>query len=205
MKQPRILFIDTETGGTNPQKHDLLSVGLAVWENGNIIARKEIPVQGRPERCTEEALAINRIDLEAHNRKALSRKEALSEIIRFIEQHFEERPVTVAGHNVAFDLNFLRALFEEFGEDMSHYLAHRTIDTASILQLLALLEGSASNLQEVASSSRAFAIYHIDIPAKERHTALGDAMATARLFSKILEKLKERHQPDPAPAASSHA
>ncbi len=193
MKQPRILFIDTETGGTDPRKHDLLAIGLAVWENGRITARKEIPVQGQPERCTEEALAINGIQLEAHNQHALSRREALEEVIRFIERHFAHKPVTAAGHNVAFDLNFLRVLFEEFGEDMSKYISHRAIDTASILQVLALLENRAADLQQAASSSQAFADYHIKVPAKERHTALGDAVATAKLFSEILRKLKEPH------------
>ncbi len=189
----RILFIDTETGGTDPSKHDLLSIGLVVWEGGRIVARTEIPVQGRAERCTEEALAINGIQLEAHNQHALSRREALEEVIRFINRHFAHKPVTAAGHNVAFDLNFLRVLFEEFGEDMSQYISHRAIDTASILQVLALLEDDAADLQQMASSSRAFAVWHIAVSPQERHTALGDAVATARLFSKILRKLKKPH------------
>ena len=31
----RILFIDTETGGINPNKHSLLSIGLVVWDQDN--------------------------------------------------------------------------------------------------------------------------------------------------------------------------
>ena len=29
----RLLFIDTETGGLNPEKHSLLSVGFVVWDS----------------------------------------------------------------------------------------------------------------------------------------------------------------------------
>lgn len=30
----KLLFVDTETGGTDEKKHSLLSVGLIYWENG---------------------------------------------------------------------------------------------------------------------------------------------------------------------------
>ena len=29
----RLLFIDTETGGLDPEKHSLLSVGFVVWDS----------------------------------------------------------------------------------------------------------------------------------------------------------------------------
>ncbi len=187
----RILLLDTETGGTDPRQHDLLSVGLVVWQDGEIKDKKEVFVRGRPERCTSEALAINGIQLDKHNRYALPRQQALAEIARFIDAHFDDKPVTAAGHNLAFDLNFLRVLFEEGGQELNHYISHRTIDTASILLFLALLEGHPQDLREAASSSRAFAEYRIEMAPGSRHTALGDAVATAKLFTKMLHKLKK--------------
>ena len=37
----RLLFIDTETGGLDPQKHSLLSLALVVWEKREILDSKE--------------------------------------------------------------------------------------------------------------------------------------------------------------------
>ena len=38
----RVLFIDTETGGIDPIECSLLSIGIAVWEDGSIIFEDEI-------------------------------------------------------------------------------------------------------------------------------------------------------------------
>lgn len=38
----RLLFLDTETGGLNEFEHSLLTMGMVVWENGKIIAKKEL-------------------------------------------------------------------------------------------------------------------------------------------------------------------
>ncbi len=33
----KLLFIDTETGGLDPDKHSLLSIAMVVWEDMEII------------------------------------------------------------------------------------------------------------------------------------------------------------------------
>ncbi len=186
---PRILFLDTETGGLDPHLHDLLSIGLVVWEKGKLLAEKEIKVQGRPERCTEQALRVNKIQLEEHNRQALPPKAAVREVIAFLEENFDYKPVIVGGHNVGFDLAFLRVLFAKGGLNLEDYLSHRVIDTSSILQYLGLLQGyDREQLQRAASSDEAFRHYRIPLSKRLRHTALGDARATAQLFSHLIDR-----------------
>ncbi|GIV31617.1 MAG: hypothetical protein KatS3mg029_0968 [Saprospiraceae bacterium] len=184
----KILFIDTETGGLNPFKHDLLSVGLVVWADGQIVARKEILIKGHPRRCTEEALAVNGIDLKTHNQNALDKASAVQQIIDFLHEHFEKLPVIVAGHNVGFDIAFLRQLFLSQGLDFDQYFSHRSIDTSSILQYLGLLQNLPNEeVQRRASSDRAFRDYGIEVPRGKRHTALADAIATAQLFTRLIQ------------------
>ena len=54
--EQRFVFIDTETGGTDPHKHSLLSVGVVVWDKmDGIIAQKEFFVKNARYYVTKEA------------------------------------------------------------------------------------------------------------------------------------------------------
>ena len=181
--QDRILFIDTETGGKHPAHHSLLSVGLVEWEKGDIIQTKEILIDDGELKATDEALAINKIDLESHRKSAISQKEAIREILVFIGWNSEQyEKVTLAGHNVGFDIKFTRHLFESQNYNFDDYFSHRSIDTTSILYYL-YFSGKMSS--KIEGSDEAFK--HFEIEVKGRHTALGDAIATAELFNKLIE------------------
>ncbi len=91
----------------------------------------------------------------------------------------------LAGHNVHFDIAFLKAFFSANRKDFSEFFSHRVIDTSSILHYLYL---AGKLKQKAVSSDEAFQLF--DIEVEGRHTALGDALATAKLFSKLLTMIK---------------
>ena len=182
----RLLFIDTETGGLNPEKHSLLSVGMVVWENMEIIDSQELLINDGILNVTEEALSINKIDLEKHRQSAISPLQAIQEIFQFINKYFpSEEKITLAGHNVHFDISFLRIFFSGNNRNFSKYFSHRIIDTSSILYYLYL---TGHIKQKAISSDEAFELF--DIKAEGRHSALGDAIATAQLFSRLISLIK---------------
>lgn len=191
MKKPlkmedRLLFIDTETGGLNPDKHSLLSLALVVWEDMEIIDSQELLLNDGILSVTEEALSINRIDIEKHKQIAISPARAIEEMFLFINKYFPGKgKITLAGHNVHFDVSFLKIFFSQHNEDFSKYFSHRIIDTSSILYYLYL----AGHLKHRAISSDE-AFDYFDIQVEGRHTALGDARATAKLFTKLLHLTK---------------
>ena len=181
--QDRILFIDTETGGLDPGKHSLLSLGMVAWEEREIIDSREILINDGILNATGEALFINKIDLEVHKQTALSSSDALAEIFSFINKHFpSQQSITLAGHNVHFDINFLSAFLSRNNKAFSDYFSHRIIDTSSILYFL-YLAGKIN--KRAVSSDAAFDLFEIEVEG--RHTALGDAIATAKLFNKLLQ------------------
>jgi DNA polymerase-3 subunit epsilon len=179
----RLLFIDTETGGLDPDRHSLLSIAMVIWEDKEIIESLEILINDGLLSVTREALAINKIDLEQHKQSAMPSALAIAETLKFINKHFPEPgKITLAGHNVHFDVNFLKSFFSKNNKDFSKYFSHRIIDTSSILHYLYL----AGKIKERAiSSDEAFQLF--DIKVEGRHTALGDAIATAKLFNKLLD------------------
>jgi len=180
--EDRLLFIDTETGGLNPEKHSLLSLAMVVWEDMEIIDSQEILINDGQLSVTEEALSINKIDIGKHKKSAISSSQAIEQIFLFISKHFpHQRKITLAGHNVHFDIKFLRFFLSQNNESFNKLFSHRIIDTSSILYYLYL----AGHLKKKAiSSDEAFNLFEIKVDG--RHTAIGDAIATAKLFSKLL-------------------
>jgi DNA polymerase III subunit epsilon len=178
----RLLFIDTETGGLDPDKHSLLSLAMVVWEDMEIIDSQEILINDGILSVTEEALSINRIDLEKHKQSAISSSQAMDKILLFIGKHFpQQEKITLVGHNVHFDADFLKRFFSANNKDFSEYFSHRIIDTSSILHYLYL----AGRIKHRAiSSDEAFDLFEIKVEG--RHTAIGDAIATAKLFTRLL-------------------
>jgi len=84
----RLLFIDTETGGLDPDKHSLLSLAMVVWEDMEIIDSQEILINDGILSVTKEALSINKIDIEKHKQSAMTSSQAMDAIFLFIGKHF---------------------------------------------------------------------------------------------------------------------
>jgi DNA polymerase-3 subunit epsilon len=182
----RLLFIDTETGGLDPDKHSLLSLAMVTWEDMEIFDSQEFLINDGILSVTDEALSINKIDIEKHKLSAISSPEAMEKIILFISYHFpRQKRITLAGHNVHFDVNFLKSFFSRNNRDFSEFFSHRVIDTSSILHYLYL---AGQIKRKAISSDEAFDLFEIKVEG--RHTALGDAIATAKLFTKLLDLLK---------------
>ncbi|HTI94646.1 MAG TPA: 3'-5' exonuclease [Puia sp.] len=185
MKADKILFIDTETGGTDPARHSLLSLALVIWQELEVRASIEILVNDGVLNVTERALEINGINLSEHKKKALSPALALQQFDEFLEIHFSrDEKIILGGHNINFDVNFLNAFLTRNGNSFQQRFSHRFVDTSSILFYLYL---TGKIKRKLTASQDAFDYFGITVPG--RHTALGDAFATAQLFSKLVSVL----------------
>lgn len=182
------LFLDTETGGLDPQHHSLLSLGLVVGDASGVVDSKEILIRHDPYVVTGGGMKVNRIDLAAHHEAALPPLEALNQVDEFLDRHFPEKArVTLVGHNVAFDQAFLSTFLLSLGRDPEARLHHRIVDTHSIAS--ALRDAGQLDLQRLSSDSL-FEHFGIQVPAEKRHTALGDSLATFELYWKLVELCK---------------
>jgi DNA polymerase-3 subunit epsilon len=184
MTQP-LLFIDTETGGLDPGRHSLLSLGLVVGDGDQVANSLEILVRHEPYVVSAGGMKVNRIDLVKHSEAALEPAMALTVLDVFLDQHFPHRckPVTLAGHNIAFDAAFLRAFLEGHGRTFEPRFNHRTVDTHA---LAAGLRDAGRLPLENLSSTALFDHFGILVPEEKRHTALGDALATFDLYWKLV-------------------
>lgn len=185
--EKRFAFIDTETGGIIPGKHSLLSIGVVIWDlDEGIIAKREFYIKSKRYIITKEAQKINKFDRDSHNKIAEDPKIVIEKLLAFLYTHFpNDTFIPLAGHNVQFDINFLKVFFKKNNRSYNQYFSHRSIDTYSIYKTLVLSDVLSNNIN---SSHDAFSYF--DIKVDNRHNALSDCIATVALFEKMIALIK---------------
>lgn len=179
----RLVVVDTETGGLDPSRHPILTLGAVAWQDGEIGESVEWKFYAPPQFCDPQALRVNGIDIEQHNQEAIRPDEAAQALLRFGRRYSDGTRIRLAGHNiVGFDAGFLRALYGP--SDFWRYFHHRSIDTMTMLPFL-WLAGQGRDIGKLSDACDAFGIELTDA-----HTALGDALATARLLTVLVERMR---------------
>lgn len=183
MTNRNIVVIDTETTGPNPFVHELLSLALVPLDRR--IPPLEVHVLTPPDAIWSEFARSNfekfRIEWQA---KAISSQVAAELVQKYLFALTRESPVILAGHNVGFDRAFFQKLAYVGGIGEFAGVSHRNLDTHTLI-FDRVFSGEAPDYAE--TSSGAFSFYQIGISDNERHTALGDALATRELIEKLMK------------------
>ena len=179
------LFFDTETGGLDVARHSLLTLGLVVGESSGVKDQLEIAIKHDPYVVTGGGMKVNRIDLVTHHEMAHGPAGVLDILEGFLTRHFGPTgSITLVGHNIAFDRAFLGGFLEAQGRSLEPRFHHRTIDTHAVAA--ALKDAGRLPAELRLSSDGLFAHFDIQVPEAQRHTALGDALATFELYWKLV-------------------
>lgn len=180
------LAIDTETGGIKPEQGNLLSLYLAVLDK-NFKMIDELDLLVKPDTggylVTAEALRINKIDLVAHNEKALTYKQASNLIKFFLSRHAtEDAKLTLLGQNTGFDVDFLThcVVAPDLWKSLVNYSGALDVGTiANYLKLKGLLP------KELKISLGAIC-KHLGIPTGQAHNAKSDVLMSIEAIKKLL-------------------
>lgn len=138
------LFVDTETGGLTPQ-HSLLTVsGICVDANFDIIPRDNgehgiyLKIKHEEYALTAGALSVNKINIAEHDATAIPINDARDQLRAYIAamaRKSGKQRLIPAGHNVAFDINFLRSYLIN-DRDWDLYFTYPAFDTAAVARFL---------------------------------------------------------------------
>jgi len=187
-KKQRFLVVDTETGGLDCEDHSILSIAGVSWTpNEEVRPVFNLYIKENEINAIEKALKINKIDLNEVNEKGYDPEMAVARIRGHLDAHFgfDRRPIQLVAHNAPFDLGFIRRLYRLAGEDFKADFRDRALDTCSVLQFL-MISGKIGGFR--ASADTLFKAADVEINEKDRHTAMGDALATAQSLEVLINK-----------------
>ncbi len=181
MRTHNLAFIDTETTGMDPERHEIIELAV-------IIARQvERPGRGaklelveecewkikmeHPEKAEEEALRVNGYN-EVDWMFAVDRKKAMQEFSKKTEG------CIFVSHNITFDYSFvMKAFAETLAENNMHYAK---LDTISI---------AYARLYDVPQAER-FSLRALcnllKVENAKAHTALADTRALYECYKKMM-------------------
>ena len=202
--------LDTETGGLDPNTHSLMEIAGVVVKNGKIVYEYSTLVASDNGKynCGEYARKLHGITDEMCEENGKRPHEIISDLFEIKKRFFEGSPMTIIAHNAAFDISFVKQMFnEEFGElrdksiyeklkclDYDSMFARNAIDTAT----MALILRSFNKLPfDRCSLDNILKFYNLEVPVEKRHTALGDARQTALAFIAMREDLKYGEKANP--------
>lgn len=182
MKQ-KVIVLDTETGGLDPQKHSLLQVAMMACENGKVVDKIKINIVHDTYHVTARAMEVNKIYLATH--QGLTPEKAAVEIMNFVRKHFPS-PAQTVGHNVSFDIGFMKVLFASQGINCDDFFSYRLLDTSSFARILAFsgVIEKAGSLGQVAEQ------FNIPFDESALHDALVDCDVTYKLLLEMTKLLK---------------
>ncbi|MGQ7375933.1 bifunctional DnaQ family exonuclease/ATP-dependent helicase [Streptococcus suis] len=164
----RYAVVDLEATGTGADAK-IIQIGIVLVENGEIIDSYATDIN------PYELLDDHIINLTGITDQQLEQAPDFGQVAGTIYDMIGD--AIFVAHNVKFDANLLaEALFFE-----GYELLTPRVDTVELAQLFfpTFDKYSLGNLAE-----------HLDLGLDQAHTAISDALATARLFIKIQEKIK---------------
>lgn len=162
---------DTETTGLNPSEGDeIISIGAIRIVNGRLLPNETYQQLIDPRR----SLHADSIRVHGITPDLLTGKPVIDVVLPAFHRFCAD--TVLVGHNAAFDMRFLELKAASSG-------VRFTAPVLDTLLLSAVLHGNRLEHQLEAIAAR------LGVSTVNRHTALGDAIATANVFLKLIELL----------------
>lgn len=192
------LAFDTETTGIDAVKNNLLTACFIVLNDNLIeIDRLNLSIKYNEYNISIKAMEINKIDLIKHHnsRNSVDLKTARSMLLDFLRKNKKAHSnsslsygynlFTPIGHNVTFDINFIKGcgLLSEY--EYNSYISFNCVDTICIAQFFKLT-GEIPKKQSI-SLSNLCSYYNIksEENTESYHTAEYDIVMTLHLLRKF--------------------
>jgi len=169
------VVFDTETTGLSPQTDDVVQIAAVRVVNGRIITGETFDTHVNPGRPIPAASTQVHGVTDEHVANAPD----FAKVGRAF--HDFARGSVLVAHNAPFDIAFLK----RFEGEMNVVWRNRVLDTV-------LLSAVCFGTTEQHSLDALCERLSINIPVALRHTALGDAVATAEAFTKLIPVLESR-------------
>ena len=189
----KIIFIDTETGGVNPEKAALIQLSGIIRIDKKDVEKFNFYIKPfENSEVTEKALEVQGRTLEElKTDKYVEEKEVYKQFINLLDKYIDKYDRTdkfiVAGYNVRFDVDILKAFFQRHGNNfLFSYLDSSMLDPLYSIRLLQIAEV----LPVLENNKLETWCKHFGIELKA-HDSLEDMEATKKLIGKLISLIRK--------------
>ncbi len=189
----KIIFIDTETGGVNPEKAALIQLSGIIRIDKKDVEKFNFYIKPfENSEVNEKALEIQGRTLEElKTDKYVEEKEVYKQFINLLDKYIDKYDRTdkfiVAGYNVRFDVDMLKAFFQRHGNNfLFSYLDSSMLDPLYSIRLLQ----TAEILPVLENNKLETWCKHFGIELKA-HDSLEDVEATKKLIGKLISLIRK--------------
>ena len=189
----KIIFIDTETGGVNPEKAALIQLSGIIRIDKKDVEKFNFYIKPfENSEVNEKALEIQGRTLEElKTDKYVEEKEVYKQFINLLDKYIDKYDRTdkfiVAGYNVRFDVDMLKAFFQRHGNNfLFSYLDSSMLDPLYSIRLLQIAE----ILPILENNKLETWCKHFGIELKA-HDSLEDIEATKKLIGKLISLIRK--------------
>lgn len=184
----KLLVIDCETGGLDPIHHAIISLAAVVLEEGKPVGQLSILIADPTGAFEDEALKVNGFKKDEVLAQGVTPARAVVRLTEFYQEHKMPARITLVGHNVSFDIGFLRRLYTLAGvkgfDKLYNYGGLCTKSCALLLEQAGRATFVSSSLANVCKG------LGVPLARETRHSAMEDALACAAVLEKMIEILK---------------
>ena len=189
----KIIFIDTETGGVNPEKSALIQLSGIIRIDKKDVEKFNFYIKPfENSEVNEKALEVQGRTLEElKTDKYVEEKEVYKQFINLLDKYIDKYDRTdkfvVAGYNVRFDVDILKAFFQRHGNNfLFSYLDSSMLDPLYSIRLLQIAEV----LPVLENNKLETWCKHFGIELKA-HDSLEDIEATKKLIGKLISLIRK--------------
>jgi len=187
----KLLFLDTETTGLDPEKHGVVQIAGIIEINGEEKERFDLHSQIFDEQIAEpKALKVNGLTLEQIGQfpEPTTTHAELKKIWdKYIDKYNKADKFYMVGQNVPFDYGFLDKFFKNCGDDYLYsYINYDKIDLVALtaaFKVAGIYDFKKVNLEAVAE------MFNIEFTA---HDAAADIDVTRKIFHHYVDQIKDK-------------
>lgn len=186
----KLLFLDTETTGTNPKENGIIQIAGIIDINGKVEREFNFNVRPFPGKIiTEEALCVTkktREQIAAYPEPSKVYIDLVNIFGEFVDKYDKRDKFYLVGQNCGFDYDFMNVWFQDNRDQFLYaYIYYYKIDliqVASLFRTAGLLTADKMKLIDLAN------FFKIDLQA---HDAMSDIRATREIYYKLVEIIKK--------------
>ena len=187
----KLLFLDTETTGTDPARHGIIQISGIIEIDGQVMEEFNFSCNIFPNKTVQyEALQVTGKTIEQIKgypdpHEVYTKLLAILE--KYIDRYNKNDKFYLVGQNVKFDYDFMTKWFQDNGNNFFYaYVFYHLIDIITISALFTVCGIMKTKNMKLATVAEFF-----DIQFKA-HDAMEDIRVCRQIFYKFVDMFKEK-------------